>query len=89
MSKWREKEWTAGAVSFEMPLIRERLEFTSKGIKTKYPTHPKRRRVKYVGISNGGLLFRDTQAPFSPSQSSSEGRFCCAIWKRPEQKLFM
>ena len=47
-----------------MPLTGE-IEFTSKGINTEYPASPKRRLVKYGGISDEGLLFPETQAPFS------------------------
>lgn len=67
MSNWREEEWTAGAVSIEMPLTGKIRKYPSKGIKTKYPANPERRLVKYGVITNEGLLFLDTQAPFYPS----------------------
>lgn len=72
--QWREKGWTAGAVSFEMPLTGEIPEFTAKGIKAKSSASPKRRLVKYGGISDEGLLFPDTQVPFLSSLASFWGR---------------
>ena len=33
MSQWKDEGWTAGAVSFEMPLTREIPEFTKKAPK--------------------------------------------------------
>lgn len=62
MSQWKDEGWTAGAVSFEMPLTREIPEFTAKSTKAKSLTNPKRRLVKYGGISEG-LLFPDTHIP--------------------------
>lgn len=62
--QWREEGWTAGALSLEMPLTGEIPEFTAKGIKAKSSASPKRRLVKYGGISDEGLLFPDTQVPF-------------------------
>ena len=64
MSQWKDEGWTAGAVSFEMPLTREIPEFTAKSTKAKSLTNPKRRLVKYGGISEEGLLFPDTHVPF-------------------------
>lgn len=57
----------------------EVLEFTSKGIKTKYSASPKGRLLKYGGISDEGFLFPDTQSSFLSFTASFWGRFCCAI----------
>ena len=63
MSQWKDEGWTAGAVNFEMPHTREIPEFFAKSTKAKSPTNPRRRLVKYGGISEEGLLFPDTQVP--------------------------
>ena len=63
MSQWKDEGWTAGAVNFEMPYTREIPEFFAKSTKAKFPTNPRRRLVKYGGISEEGLLFPDTQVP--------------------------
>lgn len=65
-------KWTAGAVIFEMPLMREIPEFTSKGTKTEYPMSPKKDWWKYGGISDGDLI-PDTLEPFSHSHILFEG----------------
>lgn len=73
---------TAGAASVEMPLAGEITEFTSEGIKTKYPASPERRLVKYGAICDAGLLFPDAQAPLYPSHPLL--RWFCATGKRSE-----
>lgn len=67
---------TAGAASVEMPLAGEMTEFTSEGIKTKYPASPERRLVKYGAICDAGLLFAYAQTPFLSFSSSSKVVLC-------------
>lgn len=52
----------------------EVLEFTSKGIKTKYSASPKGRLLKYGGISDEGFLFPDTQSSFLSFTASFWGK---------------